>query len=60
MRDDAFSSSGIAPVGVDMPPDDVAALQSCDRSDEDPPLAHDEVVSLDEQESEISGQIGLL
>ncbi len=49
----------IAPVRVDMPPDDVASFEAGDCADEDPPLAHDEVIALDEQEAEVTRQIRL-
>ncbi len=50
----------VAPVGVDVPPDDVTALESGNRADEDPAVTHDEIVALDQQEAEIAGEIGLL
>ena len=43
-----------------MPPDDVAALEAGDGAHEHPAFAHDEVVALDQQETEVSRQIGLL
>ncbi len=50
----------VAPIRVDMPPDDVASLEAGDGPNENPTLAHDEVVAFDQKESKIASQIGLL
>ena len=43
-----------------MPPDDVASLEARDCSNENPTIAHDEVVAFDQQESKIASEVGLL
>ena len=49
----------IAPIGVDMAPQHVGALQPGDRAHENMAIAHDEIAALDEQKAEIAGEIGL-
>ena len=50
----------IAPVCVNMAPDDIALLQAGDRTDKDAPVAHDEIFAFHQQKAEIARQIGLL
>ena len=50
----------IAPFGVDVAPEHVAALEPGDRAHEDAAVAHDQIVAFDEQEAEVAGEIGLL
>ena len=50
---------GIAPVCVNMTPDDVALLKAGDRADKDAPVAHDEIFAFHQQKAEIARQIGL-
>ena len=49
----------IAPVGVDMAPEHVGALEAGDGAHEDMAVARDEIAALDQQEAEIAGEIGL-
>ena len=50
----------VAPVGVDVAPDDVAPLKAGDGPHEHASLAHDEIIALDQQKTEISCKVGLL
>src|SRR5208282_5994920 len=50
----------VAPIGVDVAPNDVAALEASDGAYENASLAHDEVLAFDKQEAEIAGEVGLL
>ena len=50
----------VAPVGIDTAPEDVGPLQSRDRADVDLAVVDGQVVSLDEEDAEVAGEIGLL
>ena len=50
----------VAPIGVDISPQDVATFEAGDRPDEDPTFPHDEIVAFHQQKAEIAREIGLL